>query len=400
MNRSPGWKRRAGIALALVGLLGALGWVLQRSGPWAPVRVTVARVEVGAVQPALVGIGVVEARHSQLLGPTTTARVLKVHVDVGDPVRAGQLLAELDPVDLEQRLAALDASIERGRSLLAAGEAQARDARARRELADANLRRYADLSRSDFISAGALEARQQEQRSAEAGLQANEASLSAARQDLQRLAAERAGLVQQRDRLRLVATAAGVVASREAEPGSTVVAGQAVLKVIDPASLWLKVRFDQGRAAALAPGQTARVLLRSHPGEALPGQVARLEPLGDAVTEERVAQVRLEAPPAGLTVGELAEVTVQLPAAAAAPWVPNAALQRREGDLGVWKLVDGRPAFAPVRSGAIGLDGRVQLLSGLAEGDTVVVHSQKLLEPGQRIQVVDRLLPNAGRPQP
>lgn len=178
MSRSPLWKRRAGIALALVGLLGALSWVLQRSGPLAPVRVTVARVEVGTVQPALVGIGVVEARRSQLLGPTTTARVLKVHVDVGDPVHAGQLLAELDPVDLEQRLAALDASLERGRSLLAAGEAQSRDARARRELADANLRRYADLSRSDFISAGALEARQQEQRSTEAGLQASEASLA------------------------------------------------------------------------------------------------------------------------------------------------------------------------------------------------------------------------------
>ena len=70
MSRSPLWKRRAGIALALVGLLGALSWVLQRSGPWAPVRVTVARVEVGTVQPALVGIGVVEARRSQLLGPT------------------------------------------------------------------------------------------------------------------------------------------------------------------------------------------------------------------------------------------------------------------------------------------------------------------------------------------
>ncbi|HQY09760.1 MAG: efflux RND transporter periplasmic adaptor subunit [Burkholderiales bacterium] len=400
MSRSPLWKRRAGIALALVGLLGALSWVLQRSGPWAPVRVTVARVEVGTVQPALVGIGVVEARRSQLLGPTTTARVLKVHVDVGDPVHAGQLLAELDPVDLEQRLAALDASLERGRSLLAAGEAQSRDARARRELADANLRRYADLSRSDFISAGALEARQQEQRSTEAGLQASEASLVAARQDLQRLAAERAGLVQQRDRLRLVAPAAGVVASREAEPGSTVVAGQAVLKVIDPASLWLKVRFDQGRAAALASGQSARVLLRSHPGEALPGQVARLEPLGDAVTEERVAQVRLEAPPAGLMVGELAEVTVQLPAAARAPWVSNAALMRHEGQLGVWKLVDGKPAFAPVRTGAIGLDGRVQLLAGLAEGETVVVHSQKLLAPGTRVQVVEKLLAAGGRAVP
>lgn len=393
------WKRRAGWIGALLLLLAALGWVVQRSGPWAPVRVTVTQVQTGAVQPELFGIGVVEARRSQLLGPTATARVLKVHVDVGDVVQAGQLLAELDPVDLDQRLAALDASLERGRSLLAAGEAQARDSRARRELAEANLRRYADLSARDFISSGALEARQQEQRSAEAGQQASEASLLAARQDLQRLVAERAGLVQQRDRLRLVAPAAGVVASREAEPGSTVVAGQAVLRVIDPASLWLKVRFDQGRAATLAVGQAAQVKLRSRPADALPGRVARLEPLGDAVTEERVAQVHLEPLPA-LTVGELAEVTVQLPAAAASPWVPNAALQRRDGQLGLWRLTDGQLAFVPVRTGAIGLDGRVQLLSGVKAGDAVVVYSQKPLAPGDRVQVVERLLAPAGRALP
>ncbi|HNB45679.1 MAG TPA: biotin/lipoyl-binding protein, partial [Burkholderiaceae bacterium] len=231
MSQAPLWKRRVGLGLALVGLLGALGWVAQRSGPWAPVRVSVQQVQAAALQPALFGIGVVEARRSHLLGPTASARVVRVLVDVGDPVRAGQLLAELDPVDLDQRLAGLDASLARGRSLLVASEAQARDARARRDLADANLRRYADLSASEFISAGALEARQQEQRSAEAGQQANEASLLASRQDLQRLAAERAALVQQRERLRLLAPADGVVASREAEPGSTVVAGQAVLRV-------------------------------------------------------------------------------------------------------------------------------------------------------------------------
>lgn len=400
MSQAPLWKRRVGLGLALVGLLGALGWVAQRSGPWAPVRVSVQQVQAAALQPALFGIGVVEARRSHLLGPTASARVARVLVDVGDPVRAGQLLAELDPVDLDQRLAGLDASLERGRSLLVASEAQARDARARRELADANLRRYADLSASEFISAGALEARQQEQRSAEAGQQANEASLLAARQDLQRLAAERAALVQQRERLRLLAPADGVVASREAEPGSTVVAGQAVLRVIDPASLWLKVRFDQGRAAGLALGQPARVQLRARPGETLAGSVARLEPLGDAVTEERMAQVRLEALPAGLTVGELAEVTVQLPATQASPWVPNAALQRQGGELGVWRLDEGRPVFVPVRSGAIGLDGRVQLLSGVKAGDTVVVYSQKPLEPGARVQVVAPLLAGAGRPVP
>ncbi|HMZ02265.1 MAG TPA: efflux transporter periplasmic adaptor subunit, partial [Burkholderiaceae bacterium] len=135
-------------------------------------------------------------------------------------------------------------------------------------------------------------------------------------------------------------------------------------------------------------------------GETLAGSVARLEPLGDAVTEERMAQVRLEALPAGLTVGELAEVTVQLPATQASPWVPNAALQRQGGELGVWRLDEGRPVFVPVRSGAIGLDGRVQLLSGVKAGDTVVVYSQKPLEPGARVQVVAPLLAGAGRPVP
>jgi HlyD family secretion protein len=391
MSTAPLWKRRAGLGLGAVVLIGTLTWVVVKSGPWAPVRVTVTRVTSGTLQPALFGIGTVEARRSHLLGPTAAARVLKVHVDVGDAVQPGQLLAELDGVDLDHRVAALDASLTRSRSLVAASEAQQRDAQARRELAATNARRYVELSAQDFISAGALEARQQEQRSADAGVQAAEATLSASRQDIQRLIAERAGLAQQRDRLRLVAPTAGVIASRDAEPGSTVVAGQAVLRLIDPASLWLKVRFDQGRAAGLASGQPAQIILRSRPGQVLPGRIARLEPLGDAVTEERIAQVALDALPAGLTVGELAEVTVQLAPTADRPWVPNAALQQRGGQTGVWRVAEGRPVFTALQLGSGSFDGRVQVLAGLKAGDDIVVHSEKALAADTQLRVVDAL---------
>jgi HlyD family secretion protein len=376
------------MGLGALVLVGALAWVVVKAGPWAPTRVTVTRVASGALQPALFGIGTVEARRSHLLGPTAAARVLKVHVDVGDTVQPGQLLAELDPVDLDQRSAALDASLTRASSLVTASEAQQRDAQARRDLAAANARRYAELGAQDFISAGALEARQQEQRSAD---QAADAALAASRQDLQRLGAERAAVLQQRDRLRLTAPAAGVIASRDAEPGSTVVAGQAVLRLIDPASLWLKVRFDQGRAAGLTSGQPAQVALRSRPGQVLPGRIARLEPLGDAVTEERIAQVALDALPAGLTVGELAEVTVKLTPTADRPWVPNAALQQRGGQTGVWRVAEGRPVFAPLQLGNSDLDGRVQVLDGLKAGDAIVVHSEKALSADTRLHVVDAL---------
>lgn len=403
MTSKKPWGRRlllAGLGLAV---LGGVAFVLVRNGPLAPVRVTVAQVDTGTVSPAAFGIGTVEARRGWMVGPTAAGRVLRVLADVGDSVQPGQLLAEMDPVDLDQRIVALDASLARTRSAQAAAQAQVQDALARQQLSAGNLRRNEDLARQSFISPGALESRQQELASASAALHSAQANAAGAGQDVQRLAAERAALVQQRGNVRLLAPAAGVVTTREAEPGTTVVAGQAVLRLVDPASLWVKTRIDQGRAAGLAVGQTAQVVLRSQPGQTHAATVARLELLADAVTEERIAQVAWVNPPAGVSVGELAEVTVQLPTSSKGLLLPNAALQRQAGQSGVWRLnAANRPEWVPVRVVASDLDGRVRVdaaaaTSGvpaaLAEGERVVLHSQKPVQAGMRLQVVDALVP-------
>ena len=163
MKWAPQWRRWA-LAAAGLALLVALAWVAMRSGPMAPTRVTLAPVQRAAVSPALFGIGTVEARRAYQIGPTAVGRVLRVHVEVSDAVHAGQLLAEMAPVDSDQRVAALQAAITRARSAALAIAAQREDALARQALAAANLRRYADLADRNFISAGALEVRQQEQR--------------------------------------------------------------------------------------------------------------------------------------------------------------------------------------------------------------------------------------------
>lgn len=386
------FSRRSGLALLGVVLLGAFGVVVARTGPFAPVRVTVVKVEKGSVAPALFGIGTVEARRAYLIGPTAAGRVLRVAVDVGDAVKAGQLLAEMDPVDLDQRMGALDASIARAASAAAAAEAQRQDTLARREVAVVNARRYAELGQQKFVSASVVEAKQQERASAEAALAAAEANLAAARQDVARLRADRDGLRQQRQNIRLVAPADGVVTARDAEPGSTVVAGQAVVRLVDPASLWVKVRFDQGRSAGLAAGLPAEIVLRSNPARPLAGRVQRLELVADSVTEERIAQVAFDALPAGISVGEMAEVTLKLPAAQAGPVLPNASVKRRGDQTGVWALREGALRFVPVRVGSAGLDGRVQLLDGLQAGDRVVVHSESELASGSRISIVDSIV--------
>ncbi len=393
MKMTPQLSRRlllGGMALAL---LAALAYVALRTGPLAPTRVQVTEVKKGSVSPAIFGIGQVEAQRSWMVGPTVAGRVLKVQVDVGQAVVPGQALAEMDPVDLDQRLAALDASLARAQSAHQAAGAQVADAQARRALAAANLKRNQDLANQNFISAGALEARSQEVASASAGVTAAQANLDGSAQDIARLRAERAALAQQRGNLKLVAPAAAMVTAREAEAGTTVVAGQAVLRLMDPATLWVKLRVDQGRSAGLAPGLVARITLRSRPGETLAGKVARVEALADSVTEERLAMVAFNALPAAASVGEMARVTLQLPATAESLLLPNAAVVQHEGKTGVWRLNGGALDFAPVTLGVQGLDGSVQALDGLNEGDTVVLYSQTALKPGARIAVVAKLVP-------
>ena len=388
-------KRLVAGLIGVVAVIGALGFVAMRMGPLAPTKITVTAVDMASLVPSVHGIGSVEARQSWLMGPTVAGRVLRVHVDVGQPVKAGQLLAEMDPVDLNQRLQAQDAALSKAASVETAAKAQLAEAKARRELAVSNLNRQKELARQKFISPSALEGREQDWQSADAAFLAATANLQATKQESQRLQAERAAVLQQRQNTQLLAPADAVVISRDAEPGSTVVAGQPVLRLANPASLWVKLRVDQARSSGLEKGLPAQIVLRSRAQEVLAGKVERVELQADPVTEERIAQVSFEQIPASLSIGEMAEVTLKLQPAKDAPTVPMASAHTHQGRAGVWRLKDGSLEFVPVQWGVSSLDGRVQALTGLASGDTVVVYSEKPLTGGERFKVVDTLVKKA-----
>ena len=386
-------RRLFGLLAVLLPLAGLLVFVALRAGPLAAVPVTVATVESQALAPALFGIGTVEARYTHRIGPTFAGRVATVAVQPGDAVRAGQEVGEMDPIDLDERLVAQEAGLRRAEANLLAAQAQVREVGTRRSFADVQATRYARLLQSNSVSGEAAAAKRQEADGAAAAHQAATASAEAAKQELSRLRAERDALRAQRANLRLVAPVDGLVVRRDADPGTTVVAGQAVVEIVEPASVWIHARFDQQRATGLAAELPAQIVLRSRAGEAVDGTVVRVEPLADAVTEEVIAKIGFAQPPARLPpLGELAELTVALPALPARPLVPNAAVQRVEGRLGVWVVEGTRELrFVPLRLGAADLDGRVQVLDGLEGGERVVVYSHKPLKTGSRIDVVERI---------
>ncbi|MBV2206446.1 MAG: efflux RND transporter periplasmic adaptor subunit [Pseudomonas sp.] len=372
--------RRALVLLAVVvPLAGLFGYVALRSGPLAPVAVTVAAVESRPLAPALFGIGTVEARYTYRIGPTSTGRLLRLAVQVGDRVIAGQVIGEMDPVDLDKRIAAQASTVN-------AAEAALREAQQRQSYANTQAGRYTRLYEARATSEENAATKRHELRIADAALTAAEEQLARARADREVLLAQRADL-------RLIAPVDGLVAERTADPGSTIVAGQAVVNVIDPGSYWINVRFDQVGAAGLAQDLPARVVLRSRGGQALQGRVLRVEPMADAVTEELLAKVVFQTMPEPLpAVGELAEVTVDMPALPATLVIPNAAIRRDHETTGVWQLMERGLRFAPVRLGAADLDGYVQVAAGLERGDQIVVYSEKALAAHHRVQVVEHIV--------
>ena len=378
MKTLPLQRRTLTLIAVLLPMLALFVYVALRSGPLAPISVVVASVEDRAVAPALFGIGTVDARYTYKIGPTFAGRIRRVDVNVGDHVKAGQVLGEMDPVDLDDRIRGQEAA-------LLSAQAQLREAQARQAYARSQARRYEELGVGRYVSQEMVAGKRQE-------LQVADAGLSTATQQIARARAEGQALTSQRSNLLLVAEVDGIVAVRNADPGTTVVAGQSVVELIDPDTLWINTRFDQVSAHGLKPGLPVRIVLRSQAGTDLPGRVLLVEPMADAVTEEMLAKIAFDRLPVPMpSIGELAEVTVSLPALAAQPVVPNASVQRVDGMLGVWTVRDGDLELVPVKLGATDLDGNIQVLEGVRRGDRVVTYSERTLTTKSRIHVVDQL---------
>jgi HlyD family secretion protein len=384
-------KRNLILSLLAIAFLIAFGWIIATQGPLAPVKVTLDQAQEARLERTLFGIATVEARRSHSIGPTLAGRVARVLVDQGDAVKAGQLLAEMEAVDLDARLSAGAAAASAAAQRVQSAEAAVTEAGSRAQLAKNSAERYADLRKKNFVSQEAADAKAHEAAAAQAARQSAAAALAAAKDDMRRAQSEATGAGLNRANLRLLSPVDGIVTARLAEPGSTVVAGQAVVQVIDPTTLWLRVRVDQGRSSGLAVSLPAEIALRSRPGEKFAGRVERVDWMGDAVTEERIANVVFDIPPQGIAIGELAEVTLYLPAIEKALAIPAAALQRQDNQSGVWQPAKGKARFLPVTAGTISSDGLVEIRQGLAAGDTVIVHSAKAIADGTRIKPVDAL---------
>lgn len=370
--------RTLGILLGAIPLVALFVFVVFRSGPLASIAVTVVSPEKKTITPAIFGIGTIEARRTYKIGPIAAGRLMTLEVDVGERVTAGRVIGEMDPVDLDDRMQAQSAVLKQA-------EAQRLDARTRQLYAKTQAKRYEQLLAVKSTSEETYATKKHEYQLSEASLSASEQQYARARSDYEALAT-------QRKNLKLLTPVNGIVSLRKAEPGTTLVAGQAAVEIIDPSTLWVNARFDQVSAKGLIPALSATIGLRSARGQIHAGQVDRVELMADPVTEEMSAKITFDRPLASMPpIGELAEITVMLPSLDSVQILPNASIKRLNGVTGVWQVMDGKLRFAPVKLGASDLDGSVQVLGGLSPDAKVVVYSEKALSASSRIRVVKNI---------
>jgi HlyD family secretion protein len=232
----------------------------------------------------------------------------------------------------------------------------------------------------------AAQSADEELRSAEALYQAalkdvllQEITLKAVPQDVSAAAAALASVTARKADTEISSPIDGFVVSREVESGTAVSPGSPILKLADPASIWVTVFIDERDAGSLAVGDVADVALRSIAGRTFSGKVARIRRESDRVTEQLTVDIRFDDRPGRLTLGEQAEATIQ-PSGKKALALPLAAVVQSPKGAGAWTVVDGRMRFKPARFGVVDPAGWIEVIKGFSGGEQVMVAPGKLAD--------------------
>lgn len=307
--------------------------------------------------------GEVRARQESPLSFRVGGNLIERKVDVGDHVRAGDVLAVLDAGDLSAQARAAQAQ-------LAAAQAELGRAQADRE-------RFAALGRDQLVSRSVIDAQNAAAAAAEGQFNAARANLDVARN--------------QARYTQLRAPRAGVIAARQVEAGQVVAPGQAVFLLAADGTREVAFAVAEGAVGEIRPGQPVQVEVWSQPGQRWPGKVREISPAADPASRTFAARVVVDAPAGTFELGQSARVYLASNGNGALS-VPLAAVQRSENGGSAVYVVDPRTStlrLQPVVLGRYGQE-RVPVRSGVGSNDWVVAAGGHLLQVGQPVRPVDR----------
>lgn len=321
-----------------------------KGGPGAPAggppptAVEVAKVAMVPMPQTITAVGSLRSDESVTLRPETAGRISAITFQEGQRVAKGAPLVKLDP---------------------AIPQAEVQQAKANLTLARAKFDRAVDLAKRSFISGQARDEAENNLKVAEAALQLAEAKLA---------------------KTELKAPFAGIIGLRSVSIGDYVKEGADLvnLEAIDP--LKVDFRVPETYLRQVQVGQSLEVTLDALPGSTFDGKVVAVNPLVDAAGRSVVIRAQVRNQDTTLRPGMFARVRLITRQQADALVVPEQALMPQGNEQYVFKVVDGKVVRTKVETGQR-RDGRVEVVSGLAPGDTVVTAGHLKVRDGSAVRV-------------
>lgn len=338
-------------ALLLAATLSACGGKAKTDAPAAPTPVEAARVAAPDAAGEVAGAGTLERRREMALSFRIPGVLTTMKIEAGDSVRAGQLIAAIDPAGVDARQQQTLADLERVRR---------------------DLERDKVLFEKGYVSRQRIDDRT-------SALKAAQAAYDAAHFD--------------RRWASLVSPVSGVILERRAQAGEVVGAGQVVARVADLTSpLVLRLPLAARDAARVRVGDVATVKVEEIGETALSGRITRVGEAADTRTGAILVEIELSAPPPALRSGQVAHATLSVRAPANVTMtyarVPAEAVLEANGQRAFVFRVDGGKARRTA-VGFGGFDGDDALVSGLANGVQVITAGAGFVSDGEAVSVVD-----------
>jgi RND family efflux transporter MFP subunit len=372
--------------LLLVAMFAACGGK-EVSKPAAAERVSGVRVEAVRLESfpdEIEAPGTVASATTAQVAARVMGTVTSVAVREGDTVRAGQVLVTLDERELSERRSAARAAVgeaahakEEVASGVAAAQAQA-------DVMGKTYERYVMLRDKKSVSPQEFDEVQAKQRAAQEGLAAAKAKQQQVASMGERAQAELRAMETVAGYARVTAPFSGVVVRRMVEPGAMAAPGVPLLEVEDASRYRIEVTFDSADATGVHRGSKARVELDALPGKSFSGTVVEMEAGAD--TASHTVRARIDLPRdaairsglfgrAWFTRGEKKAITL-----------PAAAVVHRGQLHGVY-AVDAE-GIARLRMVTLGksIGERTEILSGLGEGERVVLDAANRELDGKRVE--------------
>ncbi len=331
----------------------------QESAP-QPRLVNVVRVSVDTADGDVAYSGETRARYETNLSFRVAGKIVARNVEIGSSVRAGAVLARLDPED--QQL------------ITRSAQSQLEAAKSEFEQTKAELVRYSDLLKKNFISQAEYERRQNAFNVAKARLGQAQAQLSASKN--------------QADYTALVADRAGVVTAILAEAGQVVAAGQTVIKLARTDEKEVVISIPENRLADLNAAREITITLWADPSKIYRGKLREVSPSADPVTRTYAAKISILDADSGVSLGMTANVYLKGLQRGVAMPLPATALFQDDGKAAVW-VVDpatGKVQLVQVEVGEY-VEDKVVIFSGLKPGDIVVRAGVHKLFAGEKVRI-------------